>query len=433
MCLSFLSCLSMSVTLGLLVANWANEGCSYYPSICHLKDEIALLTPHVENISKTLNSDADMLKVMYEMNREFYNTLTTANGKNELIVGKLEMIRQYSADIVVLQENVAGVEMTDIDPEQIKSNVTAININIAGVKVQISSLKGSYIQMHKYWYIYGAFLAIEILIKILNFMNNAYNCYKSRKRMKNSQSEAHHATDGKIRKMHMYLYAHPRVAKVLKFAAYGVGFFLNGMVIYFDITTSKASHDSLMTIREYLRNIISDTALNQQTLTNCITIETKAATEMEVIYGKIRQGFVNSSDFMNQVKVYSEDYYDQSIARIPVYTLDNVNKNNLIACQIQYIDWLIAQEGNLQGFIDRMNALESVINMVNLVTPPIFAFQLLLIGQAHDPTVMLPIIFHVIIDLKPDLDLWPDMNMTTYQIIQHNLTQWRNKFTSNSI
>ncbi|CAH1801901.1 unnamed protein product [Owenia fusiformis] len=426
---------TQAVTLGLSVASWASGGCSYFPSICDLKDEIEVLTPQVENIASRLNADAARLKEMDGVNTDFYNTLTSANGKNERIVGKLEMIRQYSADIVVLLDKVAGIEVTNIDPEQMETDVTAINNNIAGVQAQIKSLKES-MQMHKY--MHGAFLAIEILPKTLYFANNAYKHYKWRKSMKNIDTSnfqrskiqkitgAQQATGAKMGRMQRYLNANPRIAKALKVAAYGVGFLLNGVILYFDITTAKASRDSLMQVRDDLKNIIADSAETQNTISDNIATEITAAAEMEGSYDQIKEGFVNSSDFMNQVREYSDDYYDQSISSIPVYTEKNVNKNNIVSCQNQYIDWLISQEQNLQGFFNRMKAVESVVNMVKLPTPPMFAFQLLMMAKAHDPTIELDIVLDVIADTKPDLNSWPDMDMTTYQMLQHDLTQYRN-------
>ncbi|CAH1788441.1 unnamed protein product [Owenia fusiformis] len=425
---------TQATTLGLSLASWASHGCSYYPSICDLQREIDTLTPRVEAIAANLNTDAERLKQMDGVNTDLYNTLTTANGKNERIVGKLEMIREYSADIVVLLKEVAGVSVTTIDPEQMETDVNAITTNIQGVKAQIKALEES-MKMHSY--MHGAFLAVEILPKTLYFANNAYNHYKWRKSMRNIDTtnfqrqkiqkiyEAHSTTGQKLSRMDIYLKANPRIAKALKVAAYGVGFLLNGIVLYFDISTAKASRDSLKIVRDDLNNIIADSAATQTTLTENIATEIEAAAEMEVSYEQIKEGFVNGSDFTNQLNDYSDSVYDESLADIPQYTDENVNKENLVASQNEYIDWLIAQETNLQGFFNRMKAVESILKMVALPTAPMMAFQLVMIGQSHDPTITLEIVLDVIADAKPEVTFWPDFDMTAFQPTQHDLRPYR--------
>ncbi|CAH1781117.1 unnamed protein product, partial [Owenia fusiformis] len=425
--------LTSAATISISITNFASEGCAFYPQICSLKDKIKVKEPQVEAIAAGLKDDAALLREMDGVNTALYNTLNSANVKNERIVGKLEMIRDYSADIVQLLETVAGIEVTNIDPDQMDTDVNAIQTNIISVQSSIKSLEE---QMKQYKYIHGAFLAIEILPKAIYFANNRYKWYQNKKMMTGLDTTnfqrakiqklqtAQAQTGGRLGALNTYLKSHPKVATGLKVAAYGMGFLMNGAVLYFEFSTMEQTRDSFQAIVDQMDDIIESAAETREVLEASLDTEEEAAIDLGANYIQIKEGFVNSSAFMNEIKTYSGDYYSQSITDLPSYTDENINDENIIASQDEYIDWLIEQEEHLQSLFDRLSALKLIEQMLAIEAYQTPIYSLVAVGQSHDTTLTRETVIQLIADTKTNVNVWPDFT-ETFQFIMVDLTAYR--------
>lgn len=415
---------AQAVTIGLSIASWASGGCSYYPSICTLADDIKDLQPVAQVVITDVTVSSYMLKAMDDANVATYNTLYSANIKNERIVGKLEMIREYSNDIVVLLEEVSGIEVTTIDPEQIETDTNALVSNIQSVQLQIEALEKS-MAMHRY--MVGGFLALEILPKVfyLGVQTHRYYQFKKITRgidMTNLQRTkikklmaSGGAVQGKLTGMQKWLVAHPKVAKTMKAAAYGMGFLLNGLVLYFEISTAQETKKSLETVKSDLQGIIDEAELTKATLLEYIVTEEVAAMTLASDWIEIQAGFVNSTEFLDEVKMV-DNYHDDDLNAIPEFTTESVSKESILDDQDTYLDFLTTEEENLQGWFNRMSGVKAIIDTMRQTEGmyQLPASLLLTIGGGHDDSMTMEIVYSVIADTYQDVTLWPNTGFTDF-------------------